>query len=73
VCTATHGKKIIREIIAESKLLKTNSECMKKYKKLEMAIKNKYGASANEWGAVKTKNIKLQVIVRLYGLKICKK
>jgi hypothetical protein len=59
VCTATHGKKIIREIIAESKMLKTNSECMKKYRKLEVAIKNKYGKASNKWGAVKTKNIKL--------------
>jgi len=58
VCTATHGKKIIREIIAESKLLQY-SECMTKYKKLETAIKNKYGTAANKWGAVKTQNIKL--------------
>jgi len=59
VCTATHGKKIIREIIAESKMLKTKNECMKKYKKLEAAIKNKYGKASNKWGVVKTENIKL--------------
>lgn len=58
VCTATHGKKIIQEIIAESKLLRRD-ECMPKYKKLAIAIKNKYGTAANKWGAVKTKNIKL--------------
>jgi len=59
VCTATHGKKIIREIMAESKLLKTRNECMTKYKKLEIAIKNKYGKASNKYGAVKTNNIKL--------------
>jgi len=59
VCTATHGKKIIREITAESKLLKTYSECMKKYKKLEKALDNKYGTSLDKRGVDQTKNIKL--------------
>ncbi len=53
VCTATHGKKIIRHIVAESKMLKSSSVCREKQSELAVAIKNKYGDDSSRFGRVR--------------------